>query len=237
LYTPFEIDTLQDPKDKIQTQLYVHKLQELLKPVDGQCPLQKCSLCDEIYATKHNRLLCPVALPKIDVHGNIIKSHESNPLFNINDWIEGIFQLKGSWKSVFWNIWGYLECFRCQDCGRSFALPEIAGDISHQSSVPCSPSELFLPFVDIHDGCLGQHKPDVTTEEFALVMENVSRNPLQFRSPIPYHPFLITREFFEQLKPSNKGKARTAQKKQYLQRDQDHEQMQEWIRNMSLDRD
>jgi hypothetical protein len=242
MYTPYELDTLQDPKDKIQTQLYLHKLQELLKPINGSCPIQQCHLCERVYSVQEWQLQCPVALPKIDVHGNIIQSHQRNMQFNINEWIESVYRSVGDWQSVFWHVWGYLKCFTCQKCGQYFALAELESCALHRSvndgqcSKCDSPLLHFAPFGGTQGCSIGSHIPDTSNDELAVVLVKASKHQAKLESANTFdQTFLLTKDFFEQLKPSIKSKTRILQKKQYLQRDQDGEQMQEWINNISLE--
>jgi hypothetical protein len=84
--TLYELNDLEDKKDKLKSKLYMKKLEHLFE--DENNMLNRCVNCSTLYTT-HQRdwMKCPKANNFIDCYGNVIQKHQHDKLWDINKFV------------------------------------------------------------------------------------------------------------------------------------------------------
>ncbi|KAI8898785.1 hypothetical protein BC833DRAFT_588367 [Globomyces pollinis-pini] len=258
LFEPTDIYAIEDSKDKIKSQLYLYKIQQLLDFKDAKNPISKCQLCDTIYVEEyHSQLECLKQLPTIDHRGNMIRHHVRSNDFNINDWVVSVFLTTRSWEKSFWQIWGHLKYLKCQECLQLFPCIEYYECCKHPQAIEsdqetCTTCESAISKFTLFDTIQGC----VHTSHIPIHNENIETKYLfdKFKSLIVTcqdpnldlkfctHERLeihLNKEFFDYwnncLKIFRKWDGQSQLKlgaKQFAQRDEDSRIMKKWIHEL-----
>ncbi|KAJ3037695.1 hypothetical protein HDV00_001417 [Rhizophlyctis rosea] len=156
LFTLDDMAKIQDPRDKIQSRLYLHKLSDTLSPpaapqsapttavratIQAADPsaapaiLHCCTLCRQVYAQAEERhLRCPKARIEVGFCGEVVAVHRRDTKFNPNDYIASLRLTGLSWKEVFWRIWGITHHFTCTTCSQVIAYADFTSCRKHSSN-------------------------------------------------------------------------------------------------------
>ena len=77
--TLYELNDLQDKKDKLTSKLYMKKLEYLFEEEHNM--LNRCTACNALYSNQQGTWMhCPKATPFIDFNGQTIQKHQNDKL-------------------------------------------------------------------------------------------------------------------------------------------------------------
>ncbi|KAJ3414266.1 hypothetical protein HDV05_006795 [Chytridiales sp. JEL 0842] len=143
LFSISDLARIVDPKDKITSKLYMHKLTHLLThpsqclpplptststsypPPPSPLTFRRCTHCASIYPTYLEPFLpCASSIPLLDFNGGLHSLHAKDPDFDWNLWAakEAFIEAGGGWKGVFWRVVGMLHYIPCKRCESLFPL-------------------------------------------------------------------------------------------------------------------
>ncbi|KAI9101965.1 hypothetical protein DFS34DRAFT_612197 [Phlyctochytrium arcticum] len=141
LFTVDELSSIQDPRDKLLSQLYFSKISDMLIPGKGNV-LRKCQQCGNVYALKEEgRLRCHKMQLSVDRGGELKAFHQHDASFDINSFVAGLYLEGLSWKDMYWRIWGILNHLECSTCHETFACADYASCFRHTQQVSFPPGE------------------------------------------------------------------------------------------------
>ena len=79
-----ELDACKDPKDSLQSRLFMHKLEEVLKEESNT--LNLCIYCNTLFtANQLDWMICPRAEIFIDYRGRVLANHVADSDWDINE--------------------------------------------------------------------------------------------------------------------------------------------------------
>ncbi|KAJ3362791.1 hypothetical protein HDU91_003286 [Kappamyces sp. JEL0680] len=236
LCAPDKLIDIQDPKDKLMSNLYMYKVEEL---VNAQ-PMHYCKNCQEVYCGDA-QASCFFQIPTIDASGNMTKPHIPDPAFDTNDWVAAVYLANNSWKTTFWKIWATVNYLHCRVCSQDFSCIDLYNCCQHPQPTTASENGLcrvcqkrlrpFAPFgMDPHQP--NEFHSEVESLLFKahdIIMANPGAKPCSHSQEAAQN--VIGRSFFSawQPKPRRESPSKKTQKKLYAQRDADTEKMQELL--------
>ncbi|KAH6582748.1 hypothetical protein BASA61_008378 [Batrachochytrium salamandrivorans] len=138
-FHPEQIRDIKDPSDKIKSQLYLSKIEELIGSTSraGIFLIKSCKACSKIYAADKDDLLhCEMAQADIDFRGDVVFLHISNNEFDLNKYIATLYLSVHSWEMVYWRIWGIIHHMNCSNCERLFSCIDFQTCPSHIIQTP-----------------------------------------------------------------------------------------------------
>lgn len=78
---------------------------EKISEVCGHEKIVKCNTCHQVFQSgKIHETECLAQLPKINWKGNLIRHHEIDDQFDVNEWISAIYLVSTSWERTFWRF-------------------------------------------------------------------------------------------------------------------------------------
>jgi len=84
--TLYELNDLEDKKDKLSSKLYMKKLEYLFEEEHNM--LNRCVKCNALYSNnQRDWMKCPNADIFIDPFGNVVAKHSSDKLWDINKFV------------------------------------------------------------------------------------------------------------------------------------------------------
>ena len=99
------LDACKDPRDSLQSKLFMHKLEEIMK--DEANKLHRCMYCGTLFTDSQAEWMsCPRADIFIDYRGRVLANHLPDKNWDINDLFNFIRKNGVSWRRIFWKVWG-----------------------------------------------------------------------------------------------------------------------------------
>ena len=127
-----ELDACKDPKDSLQSKLFTHKLDEILKEESNS--LNLWMYWNTLFTPKQLEwMVCPRAEIFIDYRGRVLANHVADSDWNINEFFAFITTNGVSWRRIFWKVWARLKFDSCLTCGQKFTYSEIDNWTYHPS--------------------------------------------------------------------------------------------------------
>lgn len=119
-----QLDAWKDPRDSLQSKLFSHKLDLLLK--EDQNKLSRCIYWNILYTQEQNEwMTCPKADIFIDYRGRVLAKHVPDSNWDINEFLNFLRKNGLSWRRIFWKVWARLISDECKVCGNMFVLSEL----------------------------------------------------------------------------------------------------------------
>ncbi|CAH1392926.1 unnamed protein product [Nezara viridula] len=124
--TNVELDSLDDPTDKIQSKLFTkfiislgkRKIDKRKGHYSSLASLYRCFYCKQILHEEHGQSLpCISDLLAIDSFGDIRGRHKEDTSWNLNSYMKQLKRELNTWQNVYWKLWGtchYLHCVKCK---------------------------------------------------------------------------------------------------------------------------
>ena len=82
----YELNDLQDKKDKLTSKLFMKKLEFLFEEEHNM--LHRCVNCNSLYTNMQREWMhCPKADIFIDFHGNVVAKHQNDKHWDINKFV------------------------------------------------------------------------------------------------------------------------------------------------------
>ncbi|XP_030052043.1 SANT and BTB domain regulator of class switch recombination isoform X2 [Microcaecilia unicolor] len=134
LFTHSEADDLKDRKDKCKSKIFCKKIERLFDP-DYKNPdspgnaatLSRCCLCKRIVTKEaEQKIPCIPGKINIDQHGNIVYFHIRDKLWDVHDYLCGLYEELKSWRDVYWRLWGTINWLTCSRCKQVFLCTELS---------------------------------------------------------------------------------------------------------------
>jgi hypothetical protein len=126
--TLYELNDLQDKKDKLTSKLFMKKLEYLFE--EEQNMLNHCINCDSLYSNNQREwMICAKANVYIDAFGQVVQKHQRDKLWDINKFVQFLRSKQIAWNDIFWKMFARLQEFRCTHCDKKF----IGAEINHCS--------------------------------------------------------------------------------------------------------
>jgi len=133
-----QLDAFKDPKDSLQSKLYSHKLDDLLKIEKNK--LSRWIHWNILYTEEQSKwMTCPKAGIFIDYRGRVIADHFPDSNWKIEEFFNYLKKNNVSWRRIFWKVWARLITDECTVWGQKFVLSECDNCTYH----PESPQFLF----------------------------------------------------------------------------------------------
>jgi len=136
LLTDDEIESIRDKKDKLQSKLFYHKVQQLTL---DHPTLKSCAHCKKIYSQSHIKAYgpCPKAKISVNFHGLIVANHA--PQENWDPWTHAQYVHKTdgmnwTWRIIYWRLWGHINILYCESCKKDFPAVFMNRCYYHPSS-------------------------------------------------------------------------------------------------------
>jgi len=118
------LDACKDPRDSLQSKLFMHKLEEILK--DESNVLNRCMYCNTLFTEEQAEwMTCSRAEIFIDYRGRVLAKHVADKNWDINEFFSYIRKSGVSWRRIFWKVWGRLNSDEWVTCGEKFTYAEI----------------------------------------------------------------------------------------------------------------
>lgn len=119
-----ELDACKDPRDSLQSKLFMHKLEEIMK--DESNVLHRCMYCNNLFTdSQADWMTCTRAELFIDYRGRVLAKHVADKNWDINEFFSYIRKNGVSWRRIFWKVWGRLYSDEWSTCGERFTYAEI----------------------------------------------------------------------------------------------------------------
>ncbi|XP_042895244.1 SANT and BTB domain regulator of class switch recombination [Parasteatoda tepidariorum] len=142
LFNHREVESLKDPGGKIKEKLYKILLDRLLKP-EAKLPnqriipkLMKCSLCEQVFATKlQGYVPCKSKKATIGPRGELIYTHKREMTWNVDRYLEDQYQACQSWRKIYWRVWGLINSLQCVTCGIHFSCCDFNRCPYHKETI------------------------------------------------------------------------------------------------------
>lgn len=118
------LDACKDPRDSLQSKLFMHKLEEIMK--DEANKLHRCMYCSTLFTDSQAEWMSwPRADIFIDYRGRVLANHLPDKNWDINDLFNFIRKNGVSWRRIFWKVWGRHHSDECVTWGQRFIFAEI----------------------------------------------------------------------------------------------------------------
>eukprot|EP00002_Diphylleia_rotans_P035861 TRINITY_DN7862_c0_g1_i3.p1 TRINITY_DN7862_c0_g1~~TRINITY_DN7862_c0_g1_i3.p1 ORF type:complete len:390 (+),score=56.15 TRINITY_DN7862_c0_g1_i3:764-1933(+) len=138
LMTEEEVDNMDDRKDRLQSKLFMAKIEGLAE--DSHNLIMKCKLCGMVLTTQSLEWMnCSRSSVTIDHRGSIKSRHIVDDEFDVYQYISSLYEAKRVWKLVFWHLWGISKAFSCVKCKSQFLACDIATCRTHTGSLILHP--------------------------------------------------------------------------------------------------
>lgn len=191
-----QLDAWKDPRDSLQSKLYSHKLDDLLKL--DQNKLNRCIYCNTLFTEEQNEwMVWPKAEVFIDFRGQVLAKHVSDSNWDINEFFNWLRKHGVSWRRIFWKVWARLYSDECTEWQNKFVLADIGNCSYHpeppnfsfgynQGTYPCCEEEAIRFSTSIGTkGCttkrhaLKHIKPETIEHKFIDKHYELLREPLK----------------------------------------------------------
>ncbi|XP_051867890.1 SANT and BTB domain regulator of class switch recombination isoform X2 [Pristis pectinata] len=163
LFTHNEADEVKDRKDKFKSKIFCKKIERLFDPEfkDPDSPgsahtLYRCSLCKKLLTKETEKMLpCLPVKINIDLRGNIIYLHNRDKSWDVNEYLDSLFEDLKSWQDVYWRLWGTINWLPCTRCKKVFQCTELSHCRYHPEQVTYLPagSQLSTPGFGFYPCC------------------------------------------------------------------------------------
>lgn len=119
-----ELDAWKDPRDSLQSKLFMHKLEQIMK--EEANILNKWMYWNILFVEDQAEwMTCPRAELFIDYRGRAIANHVPDKNWDYNEFFSYIRKNGVSWRRIFWKVWARLKSDECTVCNQRFTLAEI----------------------------------------------------------------------------------------------------------------
>lgn len=126
------LDACSDPRDNLQSKLFMHKLEEIMK--DEGNKLHRCMYCNTLFTDSQAEWMSwPRADIFIDYRGRVLANHLPDKNWDINDLFNFIRKNGVSWRRIFWKVWGRHNSDEWVTWGKTFIFAEIDHCTYHPS--------------------------------------------------------------------------------------------------------
>eukprot|EP00656_Telonema_subtile_P011599 TRINITY_DN15746_c0_g1_i4.p1 TRINITY_DN15746_c0_g1~~TRINITY_DN15746_c0_g1_i4.p1 ORF type:complete len:258 (-),score=44.77 TRINITY_DN15746_c0_g1_i4:32-805(-) len=120
-FTALELDLVEDPKDRLIGKLWRVQIEKLL----AEHVLHRCLHCRKVFGAAHmGELSCLLGHVTVDFRGRNFSRHTPDPHWNVNRLLQQL-RLTGSWRSMYWRLWGLVHLGSCTNCNEVFPLSEL----------------------------------------------------------------------------------------------------------------
>ncbi|KAM4772124.1 SANT and BTB domain regulator of class switch recombination [Rhinophrynus dorsalis] len=163
LFDHNEADDVKDKKDKFKSKIFCKKIERLFDPEykNSDSPanaatLFRCSLCKRLLTKEaEQKIACLPGKINIDQHGNIVYFHIRDKMWDVHEYLTGLFEELKSWRDVYWRMWGTINWLTCSRCKQSFLCNELSHCQYHpeRAVYPGSTSSLGSPGVGLYPCC------------------------------------------------------------------------------------
>lgn len=127
-----DLDAWKDPRDSLQSKLFMHKLEEIMK--DEANKLNRCMYWNTLFTDSQAEWMSwPRANIFIDYRGRVLANHVPDKNWDINDLFNFIRKNGVSWRRIFWKVWGRHNSDECVTWGQRFIFAEINHCTYHPS--------------------------------------------------------------------------------------------------------
>ncbi|OQR86426.1 hypothetical protein ACHHYP_10566 [Achlya hypogyna] len=125
-----QLDVIEPRKEKLCHKLYAKRLAALLANLKQlETGLDQCAACGVIHFSGHRPFLtCREATPSVGRHGQVVCRHEPRSDWKVDAWIKS---LGVGPKTMYWKLWGALQCLYCVECRLFFAGSELKECVYH----------------------------------------------------------------------------------------------------------
>lgn len=196
-----ELDAWKDPRDSLQSKLFTHKLEEILK--EDKNKLLRCIYWNTLFTEEQNEWMSwPKAEIFIDYRGRVLAKHVSDSNWDINEFFSYLRKHGVSYRRVFWKVWARLITDECTVWRNKYVLADVANCSYHpeapvfmtgwnSGTFPCCNAEAirFSPSLK-EKGCTSKrHTLTYITEDsleykflekhFEILKENLSSKTAQ----------------------------------------------------------
>lgn len=174
-----ELDSCKDPRDSLQSKLFSHKLEELLKKDENK--LSRWIYCNTLYTEQQNEWMSwPKADIFIDYRGRVLAKHVPDSNWDINEFFSYLKKHGVSWRRIFWKVWGRLVDDECTVWNHRYVLAEVENCAYHPEkpqfyygwntgSFPCCEAEAVRFTTSfITTGCKSKRHTFTKTKEDSL---------------------------------------------------------------------
>jgi hypothetical protein len=182
MFTPLDIDTIKDKRDKLVSRLYMHKTEELLSIEENN--LHQCVNCKYLFtASQHHWHSCSKSSAYVTFHGALMGFHVPERFLDIKKLLIDL-RVKGHpWRSIYWKLWALCNDLQCSSCRQRFQLSSVDRCVYHPEEAtfssglnlgtfPCCRASAmrFSPAsvgsLEFTLGCMSRrHEPDIRTAE------------------------------------------------------------------------
>ncbi|TRY91889.1 hypothetical protein DNTS_015047 [Danionella cerebrum] len=122
--TPCNMNCINNTLARRIANLFNHNEADELK--DKKDKFKRCGLCLK-HLTKETERIIPCVPSKIniDAHGNIVFSHSRDKVWEVHEYVTGLYDELKSWDLVYWRIWGTINHLTCSRCKQAFLCTEL----------------------------------------------------------------------------------------------------------------
>ncbi|XP_071546954.1 uncharacterized protein [Panulirus ornatus] len=134
LFTHWELESLRDRRDRIQSKLYARFLQTLcdVPPAPSRgiyktaATLYRCCDCGQLLSRAVERqATCTPANTSITTSGHVIYSHTRDGSWSLTEHVRQLKTDLKTWRLVYWRLWGQVHFLPCSTCGAVFPGSEM----------------------------------------------------------------------------------------------------------------
>ncbi|XP_047740867.1 SANT and BTB domain regulator of class switch recombination-like [Hyalella azteca] len=128
-FSHWEVEALQDPKDRLQGRLYSRLLQALCEacpaPTRGifrtAATLYRCQDCGALVSRQIERLVeCTCYNTHVTTTGAVYYLHSRDPTWSLTEHVKELKSSLKTWRLVYWRLWGQVHFLPCSTCGAVF---------------------------------------------------------------------------------------------------------------------
>lgn len=103
-----DLDACHDPRDSLQSKLFSHKLEEILR--DESNMLNRWMYCNTLFTSGQSEwMTCPRAEIFIDYRGRVLAKHVADKNWVISEFFDFMNKNGVSWRRIFWKVWSRLK--------------------------------------------------------------------------------------------------------------------------------
>ncbi|KAF2368289.1 Protein of unknown function DUF3342 [Trinorchestia longiramus] len=133
-FSHWEVEALQDPKDRLQGRLYSRLLQALceVNPEHTRgifrtaATLYRCQDCGALVTQQVDRLVeCVPVNTHVTVAGAVFYAHTRDLSWSLTEHVKELKSSLKTWRLVYWRLWGQVHFMPCSTCGAVFPAAEL----------------------------------------------------------------------------------------------------------------
>jgi hypothetical protein len=179
-----ELDNWKDPRDSLQSKLFMHKLEEIMR--DERNILNRWMYCNSLFTIEQGEwMTCPKAEIFIDYRGRVLQKHVPDKSWDYNELFNFIRKGGVSWRRIFWKAWGRLHSDEWVVCSEKFTYAEIDHCMHH----PEPPRFTFGSNIGTFE-CCGTEAIRFTTKLENLGCHSKSHIPKNLKESSPEWAFI-----------------------------------------------